>query len=238
MPAYVDALYRISFTALGDIGHFRFTSNVNGEAYTLSGDAKIDTAIFDYGGKMSSNGAVPARTPHRPTTSSATSRRRSSRRRAKSLNIAFDPAAVNKVTWAAEEPVEEGRAGHARATEERARSVEWRDGTIARQHRQACEQRLPIYDGKQRFDLVFTPNGTPRRRPCLRGAPRTDLRPQAGRRRRLRDQRRHRARPAAGAEGQRHHPLQVTVPTIVGTAELTSERVDITMPDQQRFALR
>jgi hypothetical protein len=33
-------------------------------------------------------------------------------------------------------------------------------------------------------------------------------------------------------------PYRLTVPTIVGTAELTSERVDITMPDQQRFALR
>jgi len=33
-------------------------------------------------------------------------------------------------------------------------------------------------------------------------------------------------------------PYKVTVPTIVGTAELTTERVDITMPDQQRFALR
>ncbi len=33
-------------------------------------------------------------------------------------------------------------------------------------------------------------------------------------------------------------PYRLTVPTIVGTAELTSERVDITMPDQQRIALR
>ena len=62
LPATVDAVYRISFTALGDIGHFHFKSTVNGDAYALAADAKIDTAIFDYRGNMSSNGAVPSRT--------------------------------------------------------------------------------------------------------------------------------------------------------------------------------
>jgi hypothetical protein len=33
-------------------------------------------------------------------------------------------------------------------------------------------------------------------------------------------------------------PFKVTVPTIIGSAVLTSEQVDITMPDQQRIALR
>jgi hypothetical protein len=33
-------------------------------------------------------------------------------------------------------------------------------------------------------------------------------------------------------------PFKVTVPTVVGTATLTSEQIDITMPDQQRIALR
>ena len=33
-------------------------------------------------------------------------------------------------------------------------------------------------------------------------------------------------------------PYRVTVPTIVGAAVLTSVQADITMPDQQRIALR
>jgi hypothetical protein len=33
-------------------------------------------------------------------------------------------------------------------------------------------------------------------------------------------------------------PYRVTVPTIVGSAVLTSEKVDITMPDRQRIAFR
>jgi hypothetical protein len=33
-------------------------------------------------------------------------------------------------------------------------------------------------------------------------------------------------------------PYRVTVPTIIGAAVLTSEQVDITMPDRQRIALR
>ena len=33
-------------------------------------------------------------------------------------------------------------------------------------------------------------------------------------------------------------PYSISVPTSIGTATLTSEKVDITMPDQQRIALR
>jgi hypothetical protein len=33
-------------------------------------------------------------------------------------------------------------------------------------------------------------------------------------------------------------PYSISVPTTVGTASLTTEKVDITMPDQQRIALR
>ncbi len=33
-------------------------------------------------------------------------------------------------------------------------------------------------------------------------------------------------------------PFKVTVPTIIGSAVLTSEQVDITMPDRQRIAMR
>ncbi len=57
LPATVDAVYRINFTALGDIGHFQFKSVLNGDAYTLSADARINTAIFEYDGGMRSNGA-------------------------------------------------------------------------------------------------------------------------------------------------------------------------------------
>ncbi|MCK9911554.1 hypothetical protein MXD81_20540, partial [Microbacteriaceae bacterium K1510] len=58
LPVNVDAVYRVNFTALGDIGHFRFNSKVDGDAYTLSAEAKIDTTIFDYRGNMASKGAV------------------------------------------------------------------------------------------------------------------------------------------------------------------------------------
>ncbi|MFA5900161.1 MAG: hypothetical protein WC829_13740, partial [Hyphomicrobium sp.] len=58
LPANVDAVYRVTFTALGDIGHFHFNSKVDGDAYVLSADAKIDTAVFDYRGNMASRGAV------------------------------------------------------------------------------------------------------------------------------------------------------------------------------------
>src|ERR1700687_3758680 len=43
LPAHVNAVYRVSFTALGKIGSFRFTSDIAGEVYTLSAEAKINT---------------------------------------------------------------------------------------------------------------------------------------------------------------------------------------------------
>ena len=100
MPATVDAVYRITFTALGDIGHFHFKSTVNSEAYTLAADAKIDTAIFDYRGNMSSNGAVPSRTP-RPVDYKFNYKQKTflKKKKLKALNIAFNDGAVSKVTF-------------------------------------------------------------------------------------------------------------------------------------------
>ena len=66
LPANVDAVYRISFTALGDIGRFHFNSKIDGDAYALAADAKIKTAIFDYWGDMSSRGVVRRRSSVQP----------------------------------------------------------------------------------------------------------------------------------------------------------------------------
>ncbi len=81
LPAQVSAVYRISFGLLGDIGAFRFNSNIDGEAYALTADAKIDTAVFDYFGAMTSSGSVHSAVAKPAAISSATSRRRFSERR-------------------------------------------------------------------------------------------------------------------------------------------------------------
>ena len=240
LPATVDAVYRIKFTALGDIGHFHFKSTVNGEAYALAADAKIDTAIFDYRGNMSSNGAVPSRTP-RPVDYKFNYKQKTflKKKKLRALNIAFNGGAVSKVTF---QPHDELSAKAVPVTPEQLKSVlDPLSGVMAlslTDIAKPCSQKLPIYDGKQRFDLVFTPKGrSGGDHVCgVRLVPISGHKPGEGAASVVNGDIVLVMRPVPKANVA--IPYRLTVPTIVGTAELTSERVDITMPDQQRFALR
>ncbi|MEO8420303.1 MAG: DUF3108 domain-containing protein [Hyphomicrobium sp.] len=240
MPASVDAVYRISFTALGNIGNFHFKSTVNGDAYTLAADAKIDTTIFDYRGNMSSNGAVPSRTP-RPVDYKFNYKQKTflKKKKLKALNIAFNDGAVSKVTFT---PRDELSGKAVPVTPEQLKSVlDPLSGVMAlslTDITKPCSQKLPIYDGKQRFDLVFTPKGrSGGDHVCgVRLVPISGHKPGEGAASVIKGDIVLIMRPVPKANVV--IPFRLTVPTIVGTAELTSERVDITMPDQQRFALR
>ena len=66
LPSQVHAVYRISFGLLGEIGAFNFKSAIDGDSYTLSADAKIDTTVFDYKGSMQSSGLVEKADATRP----------------------------------------------------------------------------------------------------------------------------------------------------------------------------
>ena len=240
LPATVDAVYRISFTGLGDIGHFHFNSQVNGDTYALVADGKIDTAIFDYRGDMKSRGSVIATgTGTQPADYTYNYKQKTflKKKKLKNLNITFNGPAVASVT-----PPESLSAPYVLVTPQHLKNVlDPLSGVMALSMgnlANPCAQKLPIYDGKQRFDLVFTPKGKA-------GADHVcdvKLVPVSGH------------KPGGGAGSVVNGnialvmwpvpnanvaiPYKVTVPTIVGTAELTSERVDITMPDQQRIALR
>lgn len=243
VPAQVDALYRVSFTALGDIGHLHFKSNINGTSYTLAADTKISTAIFKYAAQMSSTGAAPA-TRAQPIDYNYSYRQKTlfKKKKVKSLNIAFDPAGVSKVTFVPPDGLSKEvvpvTPAHLKGVLDPLSAVMALSlGNLAR----PCEQRLPIYDGKQRFDVVFTPSGKPA---ATKGdhVCRVHLVPISG----------HKKGEGAAAvvngnielvlrpvpKANVIIPFKVTVPTIIGSAVLTSEQVDITMPDQQRIALR
>jgi hypothetical protein len=104
-----------------------------------------------------------------------------------------------------------------------------------------CDRRLPIFDGRQRFDLVFTPAN----RPISPGADQichvkmvsiSGYKPGEGSESVLNGTIEVILRPVPKANIL--IPYRVTVPTIVGAAVLTSEQAEITMPDQQRIAMR
>lgn len=243
LPAHVVASYKISFGVLGTIGTFRFRSDVNGDAYALSADAKIDTAVFDYNGAMTSIGSVLSSTT-KPARYTFQFKQKAllSRSKSKSLGIGFDPSGVREVRWV---PPDDFPPGFIPVTKEQLRNVldplagvmSLSVGDTAR----PCDRRLPIFDGRQRFDLVFTPAGKPVP-PTVDQVCHVKMVPISG------------YKPGQGSESVIKGtievilrpvpmaniviPYRVMVPTIVGAAVLTSEQADITMPDQQRIAMR
>lgn len=240
LPANVDAVYRVSFTALGDIGHFHFNSKVNGDTYALSADAKIDTAIFDYRGDMSSKGVVTATgIQAQPTDYKYGYKQKTflKKKKVKTLNIAFTGPRVSKVT-----PDDPPSPKAIPVKAEQLKGVldplsgvmALSLGNIAN----PCAQKLPIYDGKQRFDVIFTParkSGSDHI--CtVKLAPVSGHKPGEGSTSVVNGNIELVMRPVPKANIV--IPYAITVPTIVGTATLTSERVDITMADNQRIALR
>lgn len=242
IPASVDAVYRINFTALGDVGHFHFNSKVTGDTYALTADAKIDTAIFDYRGDMGSNGAVTAAgISARPADYRFNYKQKTflKKKKVKSLNMAFAGAAVSKVTFVPhDKPAEEAIP----VTAEHLKNVlDPLSGVMALSlgnMDNPCVRKLPIYDGKQRFDLVFTPKGRAGTdHIChVKVVPISGHKPGSGAASVVKGNIEVVLRPVPKANVI--IPYKVTVPTVVGTAELTSHHVDITMPDQQRIALR
>ncbi|MES1180048.1 MAG: DUF3108 domain-containing protein, partial [Hyphomicrobium sp.] len=243
LPAHVVASYRISFGVLGKIGTFNFKSDVNGDAYNLSADAKIDTAVFDYNGAMTSIGTVLSSVA-RPSYYTFRFRQKAllSSTKAKSLGIGFDETGVRHVKWV---PPDDFPPGFIPVTQAQLRNVlDPLAGVMSlavgdTEH--PCERRLPIFDGRQRFDLVFTPAGNPVP-PTVDQVCHVRMIPISG------------YKPGEGSESVisgtievilRPVPLanivipyRVTVPTIIGAAVLTSIQADITMPDQQRIAMR
>ena len=103
-----------------------------------------------------------------------------------------------------------------------------------------CEQRLPIYDGQQRFDVVFAPSGirpeTKGDQVCVVHVESIGHKKGEGAAAVVKGNIEVLLRPVLKANVI--IPIKVTVPTKVGTAVLTSEQVDITMPDQQHIALQ
>lgn len=242
LPARVTAVYRIHFGVLGDIGWFSFTSTVDGGDYKLTAQAKIDTAVFDYVGKMASEGAVESFIT-KPVDYQFTFRQKAlfGKKKNRSLAMEFDKSGVKDIKFTPPDPPS-SRAIPVTA-EHLKGALDPLSGVMALSLgdlSDPCNQKLPIFDGKQRFDLVFSlAKGGP---PAAPQVCRVRLLPIAGHKK------------GEGADSVISGnievvlapvpkanivvPKKVTVPTIIGAAELTTESIEIVMPDKQRFALR
>jgi hypothetical protein len=241
LPAQVSALYRVSFGLLGEIGYFRFNSTVNGEAYALAAEAKIDTAVFDYFGAMTSMGSVLA-TVTKPGGYQFRYKQKAilGKKKRRSLDMAFDGSGVKDVTFVPPDPPSKKAIP---VTKDQLKQVldplsgvmALSIGNIA----EPCRQKLPIFDGKQRFDLVFSPTG---RSDGADQVCHVRLVPISG----------HKEGEGAASvingnievvmrsvpKANILIPYRVTVPTIIGAAVLASDKIEITMPDQKRIAFK
>jgi Protein of unknown function (DUF3108) len=243
LPETVTAVYRVSFGLLGEIGSFRFTSTVNGEAYALAAEAKIDTAVFDYSGAMTSMGSVLAAVT-KPGSYQFRYKQKAvlGKKKKRALEMAFDGTGVKDITFVPPDPP--SKAAIPVTKEQLQHVLDPLSGVMALSlgnMAKPCEQTLPIFDGKQRFDVVFSSAGGAKRAGAdhlchVRLVAISGHKPGEGSASVITGDIEVvlRAVPKANILV----PYRVTVPTIIGAAVLASEKVEITMPDQKRIAFK
>lgn len=244
LPEKVVARYEIQFTALGEIGGFTFRSILKNGKYQLKATAKIDTAVFDYRGDMTSSGVLVANET-RPN--EYTFRYKQDpligKKKARRLKMGFGNAGVETVKFVPPDPVSKRAIP---VTKKQLQDVlDPLSGVMALSLgdlKNPCDQTLAIYDGKARFDLVFSPTRKKSKRRDLhichvRYVPISGHKPSKSKGHPVIDGEIEvvlRTVPSANIVV----PYSVTVPTVVGSAVLKSKRIDIEMPNRKRFALK
>lgn len=247
-PAQISARYRISFNGF-DIGRFTYDSNVSDPrgGYRLSGNAEISALLgaFKWQGVSQSAGAVAVDEP----TPQAYSFDYNSSAKSGSVRMGFKSGNVASVAAEPVTPPDDDTVPL-----ERRHLVDVLDPLTAvmsltrARAGEPCNRRLPIFDGKQRFDLVFNPAGTRRIGGGRGGAGEmahvcvVRYQPLAGYKRSS-DAEANAARmviemtlrPVPSANLLVPH--EVTIPAVVGKVVLSLERIDIRSPGSDVIAL-
>lgn len=239
----VTAEYDISFNGFS-IGQFRVDSSITPEQYSVKANARISVLagiLFEWQGNTSSSGGMSAGAP-RPETYTfgyVTSEKR------ETIDVEFSN---NNVKQVAVSPPSREPAGRIPVTRNHMRNVVdpmsaivllTNVGSGSKSGTEVCTRRLPIFDGKARYDLQLTykSSKTVTTAHGYKGPAyicKVKFRPIAGHRRGDAE-----ANFAASNEGIEvwmiplsdadiYVPYYVNIPTAVGTATLTSSnfRVD------------
>ena len=232
------AVYDINFNGF-NVGSFEFHSQAERQSYTLLGNAKLSVLLgaFSWDAETRSFGLLVNQSP-KPA--SFTFDYKSSLRNG-STKLGFANGAVTDISHL---PPEMPRPDTVPLREQHLKGVVDPLSAIMMLARGSsanpCDRRIPIFDGKERFDLVFSYKGerkvveqaaqrSAQRRPCLPRALPADRRPQGRQRDELHGgQQRHRdcmLRPVPSANVL--IPYQVSIPTMAGSATIVSKRVEI-----------
>jgi hypothetical protein len=242
----VRALYDVNFNGF-TVGSFEFQSQSEDESYTLVGNAQLTLLLgaVTWMGETRAFGLIANHLP-KPAAFMFDFK---TNNRIGSTKLGFADGVVTSIT-------------HTPPTKARTDMVPVRDQhlkgvldplsaimVVARNTASPCNRRLPIFDGKERFDLVLTYKGQikvseqqPSGQPGIAHVCRVKYQPIAGHK--VDAENSHLAttddievslRPVPSANVL--VPYQVTIPTLLGYATIISRRVEIESPGKPQIAL-
>ena len=246
-PESVRAAFDVNFNGI-KVGSFDFSSETKGTNYTLSGNAALSLLLgaFKWSGESRASGSVSTAVP-KPQGFTFDFKSQS---KSGSTKMSFADDTVTNVTHVPPPKLRENVVPvlpqHLKgALDPLSAVLVISKGTSAN----PCTRRIPVYDGKQRFDLLLAPRGQvplterqPSGQPVTGYVCRVKYLPIAGHK--IDEETKHMSqsdgieiilRPIPSANV--FVPYQITIPTIAGAATIVSRRVDIVTAGRQQIAL-
>ena len=246
-PASVKATYQITFNGF-NIGTLDFQSEAELESYTLVANTKLSVLLgaFTWDSETRSFGMLTSKA----LKPAAFSLDYKSTLKAGSLKIGFSDGTVTDV---AQQPLVPPKPGTVPLREQHLKGVLDPLSAIMLLSRGSgtnpCERRIPIFDGKERFDLVLSRKGEvqvteqqPSGQPGVAYVCRVRYQPIAGYKLDketefmvANDAIEVALRPIPSANV--FIPYQATIPTMAGYASIYAKRVEIASPGKPQIAL-
>jgi Protein of unknown function (DUF3108) len=246
-PANVRALYEINFNGF-NVGTFEFQSQAESQSYTLTGNAQLSVLLgaFSWAGEIRSFGMIVNQAP-KPASFAFDFR---SNMRAGSTKLGFSDGDVTNIMNL---PPAVPTVPTIPLREQHLKGVVDPLSAIMVLSRSAsgdpCDRRIPIFDGKERFDLIFSRKGemrvteqAPSGQPAIAQVCRVRYLPIAGHK--IDSDTKYMAandaievalRPVPSANV--FVPYQISIPTMAGSATIVSKRVEIVSPGKPQIAM-
>jgi hypothetical protein len=246
-PADVRALYEINFNGF-NIGTFEFQSQAESESYTLVANARLSVLLgaFSWKGETRSFGMIVDKAP-KPASFTFDFR---SNLRAGSTRLGFADGTVtnisNQPSVVTNVPTVPVREQHLKGVVDPLSAIMVLSRGAAAD---PCDRRIPIFDGRERFDLLLSRKGemrvteqAPSGQPAVAHVCRVRYLPIAGHRidnetnfMAANDAIEVALRPVPSASV--FVPYQINIPTMAGFATITSRRVEIVSPGKPQIAM-
>jgi Protein of unknown function (DUF3108) len=160
----IIAIYQVELAGF-NLGKFRLTTTFRGDDYEMRGEGRfsiLEGLVYEWRGATASSGRVTSSGPQPAMYALSYS---DGGRKGERLRMTFGGGAVTQVSIVPNNP----RSPHViPVTKEQLEGVlDPMSGAFLTAHSQnpngdpeVCRQTLPVFDGKQRFDLVLTPKRT------------------------------------------------------------------------------